>query len=334
MLLFFSCKKDSAFKTFQPKTTESIQILKDSNFVGLDLAATAAKQVNQSQLVSRIIAKKAVNGLNLPAGKQILDTLALPNNIDPSYYIFNYLGGGYVIIAADKRVEPILGYENDSYFPHSGTLSGGLVNWLVVNHKNMLLLRKNSGLKTPPIVAEHWKELISSKTSGNIGLNNIDNQPPPPCQPTNIDNIVGPYLTTTWGQGIPYNLLCPAGTYDNGHTPTGCVATAMAQVMYYWKAPAYYNWNTMPITYNYNDINYPGNRDVAQLMVDVGQSVDMAYSATTSSTDGSKGAAALRNVFHYTSSANGNFDYKKVMNNLDARQPVLLAASTDYHSFF
>lgn len=74
MLLFFSCKKDSAFKTFQPKTTESIQILKDSNFVGLDLAATAAKQVNQSQLVSRIIAKKAVNGLNLPAGKQILDT--------------------------------------------------------------------------------------------------------------------------------------------------------------------------------------------------------------------------------------------------------------------
>lgn len=226
-----------------------------------------------------------------------------------------------------------MGYENDSYFPHSGTLSGGLVNWLVVNHKNMLLLRKNSGLKTPPIVAEHWKELISSKTSGNIGLNNIDNQPPPPCQPTNIDNIVGPYLTTTWGQGIPYNLLCPAGTYDNGHTPTGCVATAMAQVMYYWKAPAYYNWNTMPITYNYNDINYPGNRDVAQLMVDVGQSVDMAYSATTSSTDGSKGAAALRNVFHYTSSANGNFDYKKVMNNLDARQPVLLAASTDYHSF-
>lgn len=63
----------------------------------------------------------------------------------------------------------------------------------------------------------------------------------------NVDNshiVVAPLITTTWGQGNPYNLLCSnketiltTDTADYGKHKTGCVATAMAQIMNYWKYP-------------------------------------------------------------------------------------------------
>ena len=50
--------------------------------------------------------------------------------------------------------------------------------------------------------------------------------------PSYIGNIVvGPLLTTTWNQWGPYNNLCPQGC------PSGCVPTAVAQIMNYWKWP-------------------------------------------------------------------------------------------------
>jgi hypothetical protein len=334
LLVFFSCKKEATVKSLQSKTAETVQVQKDSNFVRFDLAAAAAKQINQSQLVNSIKGKMQVNGLSLPVNKEILDTLALPDNVNPSYYIFNYVGGGYVIIAADKRVSPILGYDSNGYFPHTGNLSEGLINWLEVNHENMQSLRKNSKLKVPAGVAHAWAELVPASNTGRpISVNNMDNAPHPPCTPLYLSVTVGPYLTTTWGQGQPYNLLCPAGSYDGSHSPTGCVATAMAQVMYYWKAPAYYNWNSMPTSNNYNGISYPGNTDVAQLMLTVGQSVNMDYQGTVSSTDGSKCVGAFKNTFGYQSAANGDYNYQTVRNNLDAREPVLLSGSTDHHSF-
>ena len=46
---------------------------------------------------------------------------------------------------------------------------------------------------------------------------------------------VDPLLVCTWSQGTPYNDQCPV--YKGEHCVTGCIATAMAQVMYYWKFP-------------------------------------------------------------------------------------------------
>ena len=48
---------------------------------------------------------------------------------------------------------------------------------------------------------------------------------------------VGPLLTTAWGQGSPYNLMTPNDSCDGGHTVTGCVATAWAQLLRYWSWP-------------------------------------------------------------------------------------------------
>ncbi len=254
------------------------------------------------------------------------------------------MGGGYLIMPADKRVEPILAYSNKGYFSYNSNLPYGLTNWLTVNDKNMQLLRKNTALKVPPGVAKLWAELAAAD-SGSTKVVNQRIPPPPPCQDTYSSQTVGPLLQTTWGQGQPYNYLCPAGTYDGYHKPTGCVATAMAQVMYYWKTPATYNWGIMPLTYNNYGISYRGNLDVSQLMLDVGSSVDMLYHDPSSNGTGGSYPApfnlvpprigpiscttAFKNTFGYGSSTEGNFDWNRVVSNLNIGEPVLLSGDTN-----
>ena len=101
---------------------------------------------------------------------------------------------------------------------------------------------------------------------------------------------VGPLLTTTWSQEAPYNKYCPAGC------PTGCTATAVAQVMYYWKWPKeskgvvngedfsghVYDWDNMCDSYvsGYSEAQADA---VARLMADIGKAMGMTYTPTGSS---------------------------------------------------
>lgn len=150
-----SCNKDLTVNKITPSTLID-KTPNDSNFVSLSVATIAAKQVKNSHIINQATKEKAINGLNAIGTKQVLDTLAVPNNVNPSYYIFNYVGGGYVIIPSDKRVEPILAYADKGYFKKSGKLPSGLINWLSVNHKNMQLLRSNTTLKIPAKIAKLW----------------------------------------------------------------------------------------------------------------------------------------------------------------------------------
>jgi len=117
---------------------------------------------------------------------------------------------------------------------------------------------------------------------------------------------VTPLMTSRWNQGDPYNLYTPTvGTF---HTPTGCSATAQAQIMYYWKYPEYgqgshsYSWKDTTLSANFNHRYYwgrivdkyvgpesPAETDaVARLMSDAGISMDMDYE--------SDGSAAVPNA--------------------------------------
>jgi len=331
LTITFSCKKN-----FTAKPNESVTMQTDSNFVSLATATTAATQATISKMASAVIAKKSVQGFaGLTTAKQVLDVLAVPDNINPSYYIFNYSGGGFAIISSDKRVEPVLAYADKGYFPRSGNISGGLAHWLTVNHENMQLVKKNPQLKVPKNVARFWAELVTANPAAPAKQAVNQAAPPPPtCEDSYSEITVAPLTQTTWGQGYPYNVLCPAGNFDAGHTPTGCVATAMAQIMYKWKYPANYAWNTMPL-YTYGGGSYG---DVAQLMLDVGTSVNMVYDDSGShpytsipfEMNGISCSDAFKNSFSYSSSNEGSYDYQTVIANLNAGEPVLLSASTDH----
>lgn len=324
----------------------------DINFVPLSIASMAAKEINKSQLVSDIIAKKnhqpvatpltiARSILNLPP-KQILDSVAVPNNVNPSYYIFNYVGGGFVIIPADKRVKPVMSYSDNGYLPYSGKLPSGLIKWLSVNDKNMQRLRKDTSLKQTSGTAAFWADFTSASAAMNRSLViNRQVYQPPTCQPSTTVQTVGPLLQTAWAQGYPYNLLCPAAANPNtsysfgfGIDPTGCVATAMAQVMYYWKYPANYNWAVMPLTSSYTGSS-ASNVAVAQLMRDAGTSVSMVYGDQASSPNANYNITctmAFKAAFHYSSSAEANFNaqsYPTVISNINAGEPLLFSGDTN-----
>lgn len=112
-----------------------------------------------------------------------------------------------------------------------------------------------------------------------------------------IVDVVSPLIKTKWGQSfsndkynIDYNAynyyVTETGSACNEHCPTGCVATAMAQIMNYWKHPVYqpsygsrqFDWCNMPDSLSITHPNYIKERDaVAWLMRKCGIEADMDY---------------------------------------------------------
>ena len=132
------------------------------------------------------------------------------------YYVFNAGNdNGYVIISGDDRTEPILGYvEQGSFDPEN--IPENMRSWLQLYADQIKYIVDNNIDPNSPILKKRNK-VQSTKHS------------------------VPELLTTRWNQGSPYNILCPKyykkedGTQ---HYPaTGCTATAMAQVMYFYKYP-------------------------------------------------------------------------------------------------
>ncbi len=133
---------------------------------------------------------------------------------------------------------------------------------------------------------------------------------------------VGPLLETTWNQSPYYNQYTPAAS-GCVHTLTGCLATAMAQVMNYWNWPNTgagthsYAWNSTTLSadlnHSYDWASMPSALTssstssqidaVAQLMSDVGISIDMNYGCSASSAYTSKIIPSLVNYFKYKSTA-------------------------------
>ena len=125
---------------------------------------------------------------------------------------------------------------------------------------------------------------------------------------------ISPLCATQWDQNWPYNMYTPS------NYPTGCVATSMAQVMYYYKYPSkgtgsisytqngtsmwmdfgstYFDWNNMLTSYSgaYNDTQ---SSAVATLMKACGYAVQMEYAADGSGAHAGRVRSALVDYFGY-----------------------------------
>jgi hypothetical protein len=343
LMMAFSCKKDAISKKLPSPKTSAVSAQTDSNFVSLDMAVAAAKQAPNSHITSSILKGETVDATTGEQLKEVLDYTAYPNSTNPSLYIINYKGGGFVVIPADKRVEPVLAFSDKGYFPVSAQLPDGVSNWLNVGDKNMQLLRKNTTLHSPTMVKNLWTELKVPVLNNSGKTIDVAQPPPPPCEPTYSSQQVGPLLQTAWAQGIPYNQNAniPLGNYfyGSGRDPVGCVATAMAQVMYYWKYPASYNWSIMPLTSTAGTYTAAGETEISRLMYNVGSSVHMTYAPGGSSPASSWAdlvpnytAVGLEGSFGYSSatgsSYNNSTSYFTVLSNLNSNYPVILAGAT------
>ena len=120
-------------------------------------------------------------------------------------YVFNVSNGGFVIVSNDDQTVPILGF-GDSGNIDPNDLPDNMRAWL-----------------------QGYADQIAWLQSHASDGNDVNNKSRAPQRTDKTE--IGPLVTTNWNQGIPYYNLCP--TIDGERTVTGCVATTMAQLMYY-----------------------------------------------------------------------------------------------------
>jgi len=236
---------------------------------------------------------------------QLVHTAATRGDVD--FYVFNVGdNNGFVIIAGDDRVKPILAYSTTGCFNPNDVADG--FNFTLNSFcEEIQYVRENNLKATEDIVAE-WSSVAETGYINMERKNRI---------------VVGPLLQTTWHQNFPYNSQCPEDAGGSGgHVYAGCVATAMAQVMKFWNYPeqglgshSYYPDDYPEQTANFGETDYhfelmPNDIDslnteedyfyIAQLQHHCGIAVEMMYGPDGSGAFSDDVPPALRNYFEYT----------------------------------
>ncbi len=88
----------------------------------------------------------------------------------------------------------------------------------------------NFDIETAPANVKWWFEAVQRSMEKAVKEN-------APRRAATTYTAVAPMMTTKWGQNAPYNNYCPVFEKEKTKAPTGCVATAMAQIMKYWNYP-------------------------------------------------------------------------------------------------
>lgn len=229
------------------------------------------------------------------------------------FYVFNRPGGdGWVIVAGDNGASPtILAYSDKGSFDYNK--SPDATKTFLTGYTKSIQDLRQSGIS----------ESIPSKAPKRAAI------------------IVAPLLKTSWNQNTPYNNQCPTADEGGGRCPTGCVATAIAQIMNYWQWPkqgygkhtntdnnetrdfsqSTYDWDNM--LDSYSDYTEVQANAVAQLMADVGCAMNMMYRSSESGTWAIDAAQALLRNFSYSGELHMHhmMDKKGIkVNNLTAEQ--------------
>ncbi len=147
-------------------------------------------------------------------------------------YIAHLSGGGFCLCGADNLVLPVYLYSPSGTFepdnPETrfilkeiGARTKALIRGLADNDPDVT--RDQGALMERSL---YWNQLISGVAPS--GLQENDNRTEPDSM--KLD------LTCQWGQGSPYNTLCPSLS-PTERTVVGCTSTAGAQILYYWKQP-------------------------------------------------------------------------------------------------
>lgn len=256
---------------------------------------------------------------------------------EPRLYVFNNGDEGFVIASADDVLPPLLGYSDNGAFNLSDA-SPELKWWLSQYADEAAWYLQNS-------------DGVQSSSVGKGGV---------PSRAPRAD--ISELLTSKWNQDSPFNLDCPE--VGGIKCVTGCVATAMAQVIRYHGYPAQgsghhsYSWNGRTLDFNYGatTFDYADMLDwydetatpiqqqaVASLMYACGVGVNMSYSADESGAGDMYIPYALKTFFNYDASTRllkrNCFSTEEwedlVYGELEANRPVIYGgqASSGGHQF-
>ena len=292
-----------------------------------------AETISDSQarsIAENFMASHKMQSTNLQLVKKQRKFNAPATSTKAAYYVFNAERNGYVIVAGDDRAPAVLGYSDKGSF-----------NAQDVPEALQELL-------------ESYAEQIEALDQGNMAAPQLTAGP-----------AISPLLTCTWSQKGPYNHLLP---FINGsRAVAGCVATALAQVMYYWKWPAQptmtipeyttsslgivmpalepvaFNWDAMQDGYLTSDTLSVEGLAAATLTQYAAQAAEMDFKDGTSGATTTRSPFFLSTYFGYKASAHSlyrsNYTAQEwadiIYNELAAGRPVIYSGSkkTGGHAF-
>ncbi len=220
------------------------------------------------------------------------------------FYAFNVGDGGFVIVSADNRFRPIVGYSDQGPF-ETENMSPELAFYL----EKIIEARTSRNAVIFDDTEQEWQSVA---TTGRMLSRNGGR---------GVDYI----CTTQWNQDSPYNLYAPeAGSGPGGRCYAGCVATAMSQVMKRWDHPTQgsgnhsyycqgygsqsanfgattYDWEHMPD--RLQGASQQEIEAVALLMYHCAVAVDMQFSPSGSGANSWDVPDAIERYFSYSSHA-------------------------------
>ena len=266
---------------------------------------------------------------------KLMRTIHTAGDAPAEVYLFTSVNNGYLVVSADDSAPALLGY-GDNAPASEADIPPAMQYWLE-EYGRQIAAGRSAGKHT----GTHQREAVTEDERRSLG----------------------PLLTTKWDQEAPYNGMCPE--VEGMHCVSGCVATAMAQVMNYHQWPpkgsgsktytftpyqtdvnditltcdfasVEFDWDNMLDTYNppYSEAE---GKAVAQLMYAAGVSVDMAYGPYVSGAMTQQAAEALVTYFDYDKGITvlyrdlyGIEEWGEVLyNQLDKYGPVVYAGANN-----
>ena len=212
------------------------------------------------------------------------------NETTPAVYVFNAIDEqGFVLVSAEDNARAVLGYSDEGHID-AQNIPANMRVWLQMYADELARAAKAPAAADAQRTVEYY----------------------PVVEPL-IGNVA-------WNQDAPYNNHCPIDPNTNQRSVTGCMATAVAQVMYHHKYPkkgtgtysywcgwenlsvdfskATYDWDHMLPSYK-NGYTQQESDAVAQLMYHVGVACNMWYGSSASGAGMGMGMQALVRHFDY-----------------------------------
>ena len=278
--------------------------------------------------------------------------------------------GGFVVVPADDEIEPIIAFSSN------GTLEEDPENplWSLVSQdvpSRIGATRSSSkrALQTGPTERQEKNRKKWQRFESLTDLQSLDYSDAPLVDmgtPAINDERVSPLVASRWNQGsVGYPSVPCYNYYTPNHFVSGCVATAMAQIIRYWQHPTTgigvhsyeitvngvgqsastrggdgtggpYNWSLMPLTPS-GSTPEASRQMIGALLYDCGVTVEMAYSSSGSGASTYDTSIMLKERFGYASSVytqgteltTGGLLNRIVNPNLDFGSPTILSIRND-----
>ena len=269
-------------------------------FCGLASMEARPVDVETAKTVGQEFLKTKINNQLRTNDLQLVYTGISERN-EPCFFAFNSGDDGFVLVSADDRFRPIVGYSNEGPFD-IGDMSPELAFYL----DKIIEARTSRDAVLLPEARAEWSALLNG---GSL--------------PSRNGGKAATYICTTkWNQDSPYNLYSPsASNGPGGRCYAGCVATAMSQVMKHWNHPTQgtgshsYHSNYGLLTANFGTTTYDWDNmpnqiigaspqeqieAIALLMYHCGVAVDMMFSPSGSGAYSTDVPDAIRNHFSYS----------------------------------